>query len=233
MRYIFWFQGFLLIISSPLAGATHLEKMSMEIELDESGARIRVHEYCLLRLQGNADSIPLKVICKDQISPGPVRVRIAEKSYVLIMKPQDYNVSVAEVAIEDIDPKGDSLELEISYEIEVPKGKSMRQRFAVPVLFVDWQPEKALSNTFECSVGIGEGWSLVPVFPAFDWPDARAESGVNYQFDLQVIPAWVAFDVYRGGVPFLGVLEWIDIGMVVILVSLIFYFFQRFKFLRL
>ena len=236
MRFILWTQSLLFMLfclaSLPLTGAGHLERLVMEIQLKESGTQIEVYEKCQVRLREFTGVIPLKAIIKDRVPLHSVTIKIAGKTYNLLLEPQDHNVWTGELDVGNIGLKGDSIALEITYGLSLGMVNLHEQRLTVPVLFVDWKPEQSSNHTFRCALEIDQEWGAIPVFPAVNWSSAKSDGKIMYQMSLQVVPAWVAFDFYQGKLPVMGFIHWVDLGVLVVMGMSLFYFFRRFQFLR-
>lgn len=212
-----------------LFSANQLISAVMEVQLEESTDRIVVTINCRVSLDSEIEQIPVRIVGDESIQILDPTLLIQGQIYPIDLK--YLNQRVAKANILGIDQIGrDSLmDILIQYQVSTEAFQKRSKTITVPVLFIDWKPEAASADAFKAIVQLPEGYSLRPVFPAMQWKKAQGASRSVYSFDLETVPAWVKFKVFRGSLPFFSLELLVDLGVITVLVFLMFLGLNKMK----
>ncbi len=218
----------LFLIFPNLLLANHLEHTKMEVMIFNTSEPISVSISHTIHIDSNEQKIPLRVIGKSIAHIQKVKVRLEGQEYALNLNPINFKMSQGEIYLPAARVQSGQIKLEISYELNASTFDGKQKVVSIPILFVDWKPESAKAKAFVASIKADTRFALKSRFPAMKWKKESEENLNVYSFDLQVIPSWVKFKLYEGKLPLISLELLVDLGVIFVLLSLMFFGWKKY-----
>lgn len=207
----------LLFFSCIGYSASQLLDTKMEIDMEDLSDKIAIRVICKVAVDAGTNRIPLRMIGGENsaLEIGLIRVEGREFSYELT----NTNAKVQEGAILMRRPFIIDKEVEviIDYKLGRIDPEKEKHKLLLPLLFVDLEPGSTTSDTFDATISLSKEYALKGIFPAMKWEKLEEGDLDVYSFSLQVIPAWVSFNLYKGQLPLFALEQVVDISVLLVL----------------
>lgn len=215
--------GCLLVIPS-LAFGQQVEEASMTIDLTKTEVQINI-EYQLAEGEP-IDQLKLRGIGKDWSQMSAIQVRFQGKTYELMLERAAQLVQDLMVQFDAPLVINGSESLMVSYQMRKPEAEDQRATYTIPVLYIDTEAAAASKDVFQVRLITQTEQTVQSIFPAMAW---KKNANNQYAFSMQVLPAWIKFNLYPGPAPFLTLERKVDFGVLFVLVGLLIFGGQRLK----
>lgn len=213
-----------LLVIPTLAPGQQVAEASMTIDLTQAEVQINI-EYQLAEGEP-IDQLKLKGIGKDWPQMSAVQVQFQGRTYELMLEKEAHLVQDLKVQFDAPLAINGSEPLVVSYQMRTPEGKNQRTTYTIPVLYIDAEAAEADKDVFQVTLITQTEQTVQSIFPAMAW---KKNANNQYAFSMQVLPAWIKFNLYPGEAPFLTLERKVDFGVLFVLVGLLIFGAQRLK----
>ncbi|MEM6377520.1 MAG: hypothetical protein AAF705_04860 [Bacteroidota bacterium] len=224
-----WFSNYTLLwicllVIPKIASSQQLGAAKMTIDLTKTAVQINI-EY-QLTAEEPMDQLKLKGIGPDWLQMSDIQVQVQGKTYELTLEEEAHLVQALMVQFDDPLTIKESGSVIVSYQMRKPEDKNQRATYTIPVLYIDGKAAEASKDVFLVSLITQAGQTIQSIFPAMPW---KKDANNQYTFSMQVLPAWIKFNLYPGAAPFLTLERKVDFGVLFVLIGLLFFGAQRLK----
>lgn len=206
-----------------LASGQQVEKANMTIDLTKTEVQINI-EYQLANGEP-IDQLKLKGIGKDWPQMSAVQVQFQGETYELLLEREAQLVQDLMVEFDAPLAINGSESLMIFYQMRKPEAKNQRARYTIPIIYID-AAAAANKDVFQVSLITQAEQTVQSIFPAMAW---KKNANNQYAFSMQVLPAWIKFNLYPGEAPFLTLERKVDFGVLFVLIGLLIFGGRRLK----
>ncbi|GAB5553181.1 MAG: hypothetical protein Sapg2KO_27720 [Saprospiraceae bacterium] len=213
-----------LLVIPTLAFGQQVAEASMTIDLTETEVQINI-EYQLAAGEP-IDQLKLKGIGKDWRQMSTVQVQFQDKTYELLLEEEAQLVQDLMVQFDTPLAINGSESLKVSYQMRKPKAENQSATYTIPVLYIDAAAAAASKDVFQVTLITQTEQTIQSIFPAMAW---KKNANNQYAFSMQVLPAWIKFNLYPGEASFLTLERKVDFGVLFVLMGLLIFGAQRLK----
>ncbi|MEO0340281.1 MAG: hypothetical protein AAF242_13855 [Bacteroidota bacterium] len=219
--YLLWI---CLLVIPTLASGQQLEGAQMDIDLTSTALQIDI-AYRLTAGE-SMTQLKLKGIGPDWTQISNLQVQVQGKTYELMIEEEANLVQDLLVSLDTPLAINQVASCIISYQMRRLQAKNQRTTYTIPVIYVDGEAAAADKDVFQARLIPEAGQTIQSIFPAMSW---KKDANGQYTFGMQVLPAWIKFNVYDGPAPFFTLERKVDFGVLLVLIGLLIFGAQRLK----
>ena len=214
----------ILLILPALALGQQLEEAQMEVDLRNTEIQVSIKYQ--LTSEESITQLKLKGVGPDWTAIRNLKAQVEGKIYDVVIEEEAKLVQDLLVSLDVPLAVNQAASCIISYQMRRPQAKNQRTTYTIPVIYVDGEAAAADKDVFQARIITEVDQSIQSIFPAMPW---KKEANEQYTFGMQVLPAWVKFNVYNGPAPFFTLERKVDFGVLLVLISLLIFGAQRLK----
>lgn len=108
--------------------------------------------------------------------------------------------------------------ISISYEIFSRPSRNNEWELIIPIVIVNAKPLTIEPNTLQIDLSIKNEWKIAEVFPITDFHLISDDTLNQYKMNLQAIPSWLSYKLYKGDTAPLSPIFWVDLLVISLLI---------------
>lgn len=199
----------LLILSTLVtlsnANAAHIEDLKMTVDGIGTNQPLKVTLDYRLSFEDSILQIPLKALCHRETAIENVVINLNGQILEITFDDRKFPLITGNLILLETIQRRKESRLIILYEVKST---------VVPLLLVDWKPKEAKPQSFQAKISLPKSYFIFETFPTIPWNHQSSEYAEQYNFDLQVIPAWIKWQARKGAIPFLTFYRKIDLFVI-------------------
>lgn len=209
--------------------AQELQTTEMTVDLNELTQKVRVQVVCTVLLKENTRDIPIRTVGIGLGDLKNIAVLVEDQYFQWKLEPVNDKVAEGNIRVPGGFFAGNPIEVSFQYELG---GQAFEKRWTdwiIPVIYVNWKALENEQQAFQATLSLPKDLFIRSIFPATKWPRAEVQDSAQYQFNLQVIPAWLKFKVYDHKPSPFNLNLLIDLGVILAILLLVYLGWKKFR----
>ena len=120
-------------------------------------------------------------------------------------------------------------EVNLSMDVQLINSTDGDARTDTVIVFLSLDADSPNIYIQDADIQLPTEYSLQSIFPAMKWDKENQQSYSRYYFNLQTIPAWIKFKIFRGSLPLFSLELLVDLGVGLVLILLMLVGWKKLK----